>query len=243
MKKHNFFLLLFVILLHFTPCAYTETPKELFSQANQQYKSGKFKRAMELYKKIPNKSALVNYNLGNCAYKLKKYGYAMLYWRRAEKNWGFFNRRELIDNITLLEQNIQVKSGFPRKIKNFILSWIRAIPLFLLQLIFLFLWLFIFVYLRFLYKKRKKNLIISLFSLIAILGMIIVIRYSLEARIYGVVINRQTALLSGPGSNFQTLQQIPEAQQVIIKKESGEYYKIKVYKRIGWTHQKDIEKI
>ncbi len=51
------------------------TFQETFYQANDLYKEGKFSKAYELYEKIPNKSAKVHYNLGNCAFKLNKIGY------------------------------------------------------------------------------------------------------------------------------------------------------------------------
>lgn len=230
----------------------SDSETALFATANQLYKDGKFKRAMKAYEKIPNKSAYVNYNLGNCAYKLKKYGHALLYWRRAERYWGFFNRGELLENISLLQKKVLQKSGFPikkrgpivrgiTKFKNHFISRMRSVPLIILQILFLLLWIFVFTYLRFLYKKRKKGLIVALFTLIAFFGIILVVRYSFEARTYGVVIKPQAAMISGPGKTFQTLQQLPQAIEVMVKKESGEYYKIKALKRLGWIHKNDIK--
>lgn len=230
-----------------------------FYKANELYKKGKFKKAMKLYEKIDNKGAAVYYNLGNCAYKLKQYGKAMLNWRRTEVFWGGFNRGELIDNIVLLREKIKTKMGFPPKkrgsflrgivkTKNYLVSWLRAAPLLFLQLMFLLLWIFVFVYLRFLYRKKKQFAIVTVFALIAFFGIMLIVRYSFEARTYGVVI-KDTALRSGPSDTFQELQQLPAAQEIVIKKESGDYYKavptatIKALKRVGWIHKKDIEKI
>jgi len=232
----------------------------IFEKANQFYKDGKFERAIELYKKIPNKSAYVNYNLGNCSYKLSDYGNALLYWRRAERNWGFFNRSELLENIMLLKQTVLELNGitvkkpnsvtlFFIKLKNLVSSWIRTMPLFILQFLFLLLWLFLFTYLRFLYKKRKKYAIVTLFSLIAFFGIILVVRYSFESKIYGVVIEKQVPILSGPGETFQKIMQLYQAQEVVIKKESGDYYKIKALNtegttfRAGWVDKKFVKTI
>ena len=76
---------------------------------------------MQYYKRIPHKSAVVNYNLGNCAYKLGQKGYALLYWRRAEHAWKFTGREELLENIFLLKgelQKIEKKSMMTNARKN-----------------------------------------------------------------------------------------------------------------------------
>lgn len=228
--------------------------RDLFNRANQQYKDGHFQKAFDLYKQIPNKSAAVNYNIGNCAYKLKKFGQALVYWRRAEKDWGLFNREEIVDNITLLKDEMRklyrmpVKKHNPIvrrliKVKNIILSSIRSLPLLLIQLLFIILWLFLFVYLRFLYKKRKHNVIWIFFALIALFGAILIIRYVSESRIYGVIIKREAPLLSGPSVTFRPLLQLHETEEVIVTKESDEYYKVKAQKRIGWVSKENVEKI
>lgn len=224
-----------------------QAPQALFEQANGLYKQGKFVEAIKLYRQIPNKSAQVEYNLGNCAYKLKRYGWALLHWRRAERTWGFFNRDELVENILHLKKELypDMKMGLPiiTKIKNIVLSWSHAIPLLVLQLLFLLLWLFLFVYLRFLYKKRKNRTILGLFALIAFFGILLVIRYSLDARRHAVVVSPQSRLLSGPGETFQMLMPLGAAQEVIIKKETADYYKVKALKRIGWINKNDIQEV
>jgi len=251
MKLNNS--LVFCLVIFFSSGLYGQEAQDYFVQANILYKEGKFEAAMELYEKIPNKSAYVYYNLGNCAYKLKRYGWALLHWRRAERYWGFFNRDELLDNIMLLQEEVKKAAGIQKekrspimlaitKIKNLIISWIRSTPHIIIQLLFLLLWLFLFIYIRFLYKKRKKWTIIALFALIAFFGILLVVRYSIDARKYGVVVSQQARLLSGPGETFQTLMQIETAQEAVIKKEKSDYYKVKVNKHIGWISKKDIEK-
>jgi len=224
--------------------------QEIFLRANQFYKEGKFEDALNFYKKIPNPAPQVNYNLGNCAYKLDQYGYALLYWKRAEKDWGLFDRTELLDNILLLKRTL-TKTDKPRselfrlfgKLKSYSISIIRSAPLFIVQILFLFLWLFLFFYLRYLYKKGKKVLIAILFCLIALLGTVLVIRNGLDYRNFGVVVSKKATLLSGPGNNFQELGILPEASEVIIQKTSDGFLKIKVNKQIGWTSKKDVEEI
>jgi tetratricopeptide (TPR) repeat protein len=231
-----------------------QSPKELFEQANKLYKSEKFERALELYKKIPNKSVYVNYNLGNCAYKLERYGYALLYWRRAEKNWGVFNREELVSNIFLVKEKLTQMRGITRtkrnpivkkivKIKNIGISLLRSMPIFVLQILFLIIWIFLFIYIRFLYKKRKKQTISILFSLIAIFGVLLVVRYTIDSRRYGIVVTKTAPLRSGPGITFQTLLNIPEGTELVIKRKMNGSYKVKALGQIGYVQKGDLEKI
>ena len=230
------------------------TPEELFIDANAQYRSGNFTRALADYQQIPKKNAYVYYNMGNCAFKIKKYGYALLYWRRAEKEWGLFGRDELLENIMHLKEILLKQTGkklpaknswrlMVTKTVNYIQSLMYSIPIFVLQFFFLALWLFLFLYLRFLHKKRQRFIITTLFSLVAFFGIILITRYSFDIRTYGVIVNHNAQLLCGPGVTFQTLLPLPQAKEVIIKKETKDFFKIKVDRRLGWIAKKNVEKI
>jgi len=227
--------------------------KYLFEKANECYKNGKFEDAMQAYKKICSKTPMVNYNLGNCAYKLGQKGYALLYWRRAEKDWGFFGKGELLENISLLKDSLRKRSVKTAK-RNIVIrlihkckiiasSFLRTVPLIVLQFIFLLLWLFLFLYLRFLYKKRKKILIVSLFTVIAGVGFLMVLRYGYSAKHCGVVVNSKSELLSGPSSFFQPIGYLSEADEVVFKKESGDFIKVKAKKMVGWIKKDFVKKI
>lgn len=151
MRRHSVLIFTLGIVLFSTLYPQEDNSQEVFAQANALYKAGNFEQAIKLYKQIPKKSSHTYYNLGNCAYKLEQYGLALLYWRKAEMLWSFFNRDELIDNMTLLREKMRVKyTGTDKKrspitvaatkIKNLAMSWLRAFPLFLLQFFFLLLW-------------------------------------------------------------------------------------------------------
>ncbi len=234
-----------------------QDPQALFTQANELYKNGDFAKAYELYLQIPDKGAAVYYNLGNCAYKLNKLGYALAYWRRAERDWGFLGRDELMGNIDLVkkrlagaskadEQEVTVVrsvANFCKGVKNSTISLIRAIPLVSLQLFVLFVWLILFIYLRYWYQRKQKFVIICFFLLQAVSASMLAIKYSSLQREKLVVIKVPAPLSSGPGSNFTVLMQLPEGQEADILKESGDFYKIRVNGIIGWIDRRVIEKI
>ncbi len=229
--------------------------KAIFDKANSLYKDGQYELAMELYKKIQDKNAVVNYNLGNCAYKLNRFGFAHLYWRRAEKYWGFSDRSELLSNIKMVKEKIKAqKTGKKDKkteavfknLKNLkiqIISFIRATPLFFFQIVFLILWIFLFVFIRKLFRLRKRLLAAMLFTFIAISGLMLVSKYNFEYKQFGIVITDNAKLLSGPGDNYQVLSFVSEAKEVIIQKTSNGFYKIKINGQIGWISQKAVEVI
>lgn len=249
MNFKNFYKLLLLTVFASTIVA-KQNNREVFLQANNLYKQGDFKSAYKFYKKISNPGAQVNYNLGNCAYKLGDFGYSMLYWKRAEKDWGFFSRSELIQNIDLLKQKISGKRIIKNKLfeffrfyKNYSLSLLRSAPLFAVQILFLIFWIICFFYIRFLFKRKKKFLITILFIFMAILGGLFVLRYSLDFKHYGITISKEAKVLSGPGDSFQMLDVLPQTTQVRIQRISDDYYKIKFQRLIGWVSQKDVEKI
>lgn len=237
--------------------AATQAPSdtELFTQANEAYKKGDFALAYDDYQKMSNKNSAVHYNLGNCAYKLSKYGYALLHWRRAERNWGFFGREELNKNIELVKKQLnppqtsQETNGlstiidFCKSNKNAFFATSRAMTLFHLQIIVLFMWICLFCYLRYLYKRKQKAIIFTLFLLQAVFTFMLAIKYNNEFREFAIITSQQATLLSGPGSTFTQLQRLPEAQEAVILSSSGEYYKIRVNGRIGWLTKTSIEKI
>ncbi len=220
----------------------------LFLEANRLYKEKKFQDAMNRYLKIPQPSAVVNFNLGNCAYNLGRLGYALLYFRRAQREWGFFNRGELLSNIALIKDKLRpadekVRFAFLKAAKGSITSLLRAIPLGVLQLIFLLLWIFLFIYLKVLYKEKQKIIIVPLFFLVALFGVFLVIKYSLDSRRYAVVIRTEGKLLSGPDEKFQLLVMLPEGSEVVVTKASDGYVKIKRGSQIGWIRREFIKEV
>jgi tetratricopeptide (TPR) repeat protein len=243
---------IFILSLVLTVYAQSED-SSLFYKANELYKEGKVDKALSLYQNIKDKSAHVYYNMGNCAYKLEKYGYAILYWRRAEKNWDLFDRSELLHNILFLKQ--QLKMGETPKpitttklsgIKSFFafgtlyfFSLFKALPLVFFQLLFLLLWVILFSLLRLLFFYKKIIIIYSLFTITALSGISLAFKYNIENKNYGVTLT-STQVNSGPGENFQTVCSLPEGKEVVLGKKSGQYYKIG---HLGWAKDTNIEQI
>ncbi len=226
--------------------------QEMFFKANDLYKEGKFQQAQDLYLEIPNKGPHVHYNLGNCAYKLGHNGYALAHWRRAEKNWGIFNRTELLSNIDMVKKRhkkITADQASPlegmrtniNEFKSALTSFVRATPLFILQFFFLLMWAISFLYLRYLYRRRQKAIIMLLFATNLFCGMLLAVRYNFEYREHGIVVTKQADLTSGPGKTYEVFSSLPETTQVLIKGSSDGFYKVKANGTIGWINKTAIE--
>lgn len=219
--------------------------QSLFDQANSLYKAGKYEQALELYNKIPEKTAALYYNMGNCAYKLKQTGYALLHWRRAERDWSLCNRAELLDNILLLKlEKIKCVVNPHRLVMSKLVMWtnslIKAVPALFFQLIFLIMWLLLFLFIRPLYRKRC-TITLALLTMCSVgSGLFLAFKYNFMNREYGVIV-KDVALTSGPGENFTTLGQLAQATEVVIQKQSGNFYKIKHKLQSGWVAKDGLE--
>lgn len=258
-KTKNIFVATFIALAPCSVFAISQTDITLHAQAEEMYQKNDFARASQLYQRIEHKTPSVYFNLGNCAYKTDKLGYALLYWRRAERDWGLFGRRELLQSIDLIKlktatPNLKVtgvNQPYSKVVinalivaENHVISMIKAIPLLHLQILVLILWAILFLYVRCFRKKRLAFLIYSLFALLAISASMLAFKYSLQLQNQLVVIHANTPLLSGAGSNFAPMGHLPEGQEADIIKESGQFYRIRVNKNIiGWIDKQFVEKI
>lgn len=254
------------ILISFTACVlfcaaiYSQNKEQpmygdYFEKANELYKKDKFEEALTFYKKIPNSGPIVKYNMGNCAYKMSNYGYSLAYWRQAERNWGLLGGSELLSNIKLLKNKLlegpkssedkhknEIFLQDMRNLKIYFDFFVHSTPLILFQAAFLLFWISTFLFIRNLFKTKRKRLVLLLFTIIAISGLILVVKYNFEIKEHGVIVSKNANLLSGPGNNYQVLRFVPEASEVIIEKAADGFFKIKVNGQNGWMDQASVEK-
>jgi hypothetical protein len=233
------------------------TDTDLFLQANECYKKGDFAHAYDNYDHIQGKTPIIHYNLGNCAYKLNKLGYALLHWRRAENDWGLWDRDDLIKNIAIVRKHIKEKTNKAAKEPTIlasvmnglrssggsIISLVRAIPLIYLQLFVLIMWLLLFIYLKNLYRHGRKSIIYLLFILLTISAATLILKYSFCYRKQLVITHTPATLMSGPDNTFAALGQLSEGEEAVIIKKSGDYYKIRINGTTGWIHKQSANQI
>ena len=238
-----------ILFLLFSSCLQAVTgDQNLFLQASALYKQGEFQQALDTYAKIIDKDRNVYFNQGNCAFKLQRYGQALLFWRRAERDWGLFNRQELNDNITLVKKITHSLPGqqsqqgpvlalqtYAKTIKNIYASFVRATPLFIFQIFFLLLWILFFVLLKWFKRNRKSPAIMLVGAIYIGAGLLLVSKYSMNFKVHAVVTSQQAILYSGPGTTYHVLGTLGQADEVVVQRESDGYYKIKASPLFGWV--------
>lgn len=108
--------LIFIVLVLSNLVVIAQTPSELFSKANQLYKSAKFEEAAKVYESIEKQglqSADLYYNIGNCYYKLSKVAPSIYYYEKALKlNPG---HSDALSNLTFAKRmTIDIVEELPK---------------------------------------------------------------------------------------------------------------------------------
>lgn len=248
-----------MLLFSATKTVSAGSAQEHFLQANELYKERAYEQAYKEYGKIDNKSSRVHYNEGNCAFNLGKYGYALLHWRRAERDWGVLGRGDLNANIRLVRSKLGLlEKPLPkgatkspllyitrvcRKVTQRFGSFVRATPLLFLQLIFLLSWAFLFLYIRYLYRLHHRVIMVMLFACIMLAGSMLAKKYGTIYRTHGVVITAEGRLYSGPDTSYQFLGVVKEGQEGVLQRTSAEFYKVKIGSVDGWIHKRHFESV
>lgn len=120
------FYLVVLLLISFVSAPASETPEQLFDQANQAYQAGKFQEAAQKYETILQAGKIsgeLYYNLGNAYYKSGNIAKAILNYERALKLIP--GDEDLLHNLQLSNLNITDKiEPAPRL---FIWDWWDAI--------------------------------------------------------------------------------------------------------------------
>jgi len=93
--------LLSALLVLISFIAQGQESQNIFQQGNEAYKAGEFKKALKLYESIEDDGVIspeLNYNLGNCYYRLDKIGFAILNYEKALKQDPSFEDAQI--NLT-----------------------------------------------------------------------------------------------------------------------------------------------
>jgi hypothetical protein len=236
------------------PTLAAQNQRDLFIQANEYYKHGNIDRAYECYQQITPKNAVVHFNLGNCAYRLGKYGMALVHWHRAEWDWGMWDRETVHKNIKFVQQKLtpvaqaheptllQALMSFIVAPLQSLVSLAKAIPLLYLQLWILLLW-GLFLLMGVFLPRLPILKSICLGSSLLVLSLV-GLRLWAQHHHQVIVTKAPAALTSGPEfKGFTVLGQLPEGTEADIIGESGVFYKVRFNGTTGWVAQQNVEKI
>ncbi len=223
-----------------------------FQEANQFYQDGFYLKAIESYQKILDEgyeSGSVYYNMGNCYYKMRDIGHAILYYERAKRlipgdedlkaNLALANL-SVVDQITPQSEFI-----FFRIVRWFVHILPRStlvgvvITTYLVTISSLIMWIVT--------KKRMLQLtgfrlgvLFGILFLVFGLSLIGNIRES-ETRIEAVVLVDKVDALSAPGEEGIEVFSLHEGTKVTLDQTSGEWVEIVLADaKVGWMKQEDL---
>ncbi|WP_298285025.1 tetratricopeptide repeat protein [uncultured Lutibacter sp.] len=247
--------LILSIVLLFNLVAFSQTSNEIFDEANNLYKNGKYTKAIELYLSIEKQglaSDNLYYNLGNCYYKLNKVAPSIYYYEKALKlnpvhedaNSNLaFAKRMTIDVIEELP-----KTFFQRFSANIIQklpfdTWaiIAVIASFLVAMMFLLYY--------FSLGTRKKFLFFN-GSILAAFIMVVSTFFAFNN--YKTVQKNRTAIIykqkveikNAPTKTSEEVFELHEGTKVIILDELDDWKKIKIADgKIGWMPSTGLKEI
>lgn len=252
LRQQNFIYVILIILILLCSPIFSMTKDEgisFFVQANELYKKGDYKKAIEIYEKIINSgfhNGHIYYNLGNSYFRLGKIGKSILNYRRAlillprdsdlKKNLDYA-RSEIKDKIEL---------GSYTQIFQRFFFWYYSFNL--IELIWIFLifnllfWIFLTI---FIYKKNEAfkwslgiTFVISIILFFSCIFKIMDQYYQYK----GVIISQEVEVQSGNDKNSVVLFKLHEGSEVNISKIQNDWYQIELPDgKRGWLQKMAID--
>ncbi|MDB5283318.1 MAG: hypothetical protein JWO06_2393, partial [Bacteroidota bacterium] len=243
---------LIILLCALSLSSSAQTPQQLFTTANQLYKTNQFEQAAASYEKILQqgyKNCEVYYNLGNCYYKLNNIGKSVLNYERAlrlsPRDEDIQNNLK-IANMNVIDKILPVPQlGIITWWNNFVCSnsshgWgVYALVLVWITLVFFAVYLFT--------NFRKTSLTLgSVLLLLSFAFVTLGFRQSEKEQ------NSDAAILmisnsfvkSAPDANGNDLFMLHEGVKFQLLDRVGEWSKIRLADgKVGWLDKNTYEKI
>lgn len=219
-------------------------PPSEFDAANQAYQHGNYGEAVELYKdclKPGPVPAALYYNLGNSYFRLDSLGQAIVYYQAALRRDP--GHEDALFNLRFAEARLQDKKpgeGEENPVLQALFSLHHALDLstqlwILLGLSCLAALLVLLLLLR---VARLRSFAIGGLALVVLLAFPGALSaaykaYILETTRLGVVIVRAADVLSGPGAQYQVLNELHEGTSFEVRSVQEGWVAIRVDSRIG----------
>ncbi len=233
--------------------AQTSSIEKTFQTANEFYKKNEFEKALELYHQLENvgvQSPELIYNLGNVQYKLKNIPYAIVYYERYLKLYGYdedVQHNLLLAKTHLIDKTEESSELIPTQWNKGIVQaftekkWAKiSILLSILFSIALFLMFRSFTSLA---KKRYYRLSLILFCCLVLSLLFGYQRKKLMlSQDWGVVISPTVSAYSSPTEKGAALFIIHEGLKVKIESTENNWAKIRLPdQKVGWIPQELVK--
>jgi tetratricopeptide (TPR) repeat protein len=247
MKKILFLLLIIASSLN------AQNTDELFSDANNLYKTEKFEEAIELYKEIESKglvSSELFYNLGNSYYKLNKVGPSIYYYEKSlkldplnddVKNNLIFAKRLSLDKIEELPKTIFQKFNENYLQKLSYNQWAIVVVVFSILGSLLFL-LFYFADSP---SKKRFYFATSILSFTLLIASFFITynQYSFSKNNKeAIIFVEKTEVRNAPTLNSEEIFTLHEGTKVLVLDEVDNWHKIKIADgKVGWIISDELK--
>jgi tetratricopeptide (TPR) repeat protein len=223
---------------------------ENFEKANELYKEGKYREAIEQYDRILSNGRVngaLFYNLGNAYFKLGSIGYAILYY---EKAMDYLPRdTELKENIAFarafLQDSIEEKKpSFIVYVLSVMLGYLTLRECAAMVSILVSITLICAILLCYRKSTFLKNVVISLLILCLVSAFLLGIKGKQSSARRGVVIAELTEIKSAPSADATTEFIIHEGTDFYIIESIKEWVKIRLRDgKTGWTTNETFKQI
>ncbi|MFA5033871.1 MAG: tetratricopeptide repeat protein [bacterium] len=195
------------------------------TDANNLYNKGQYDASIEKYENLINKGVanhVIYYNLGNCYFKLGKFGNAVYFYKKAQRlapgdhdiNYNLdFVRSRLTDNLKT--------SQYPKFITSFIDFFTSLNVNFLSLFASILYFLLVITIIMSLFKTRfpVKNYILGLFVALFVVLVVFIINFKTVNSREGVLIDNVAEVRSGPSEDYTLIFTIHEGMEMRILDE------------------------
>lgn len=225
-------LLIFLFAL-LSACRCISNDQEVYLRAHQSYTQKEYARALELYQSIQNKGSSVWYNMGNCAYQLKDYLHARLYWKQAENQATRHQLSDIGYNIMALDQKIGTKDHSRSAVREQLKRFAALVGLFSWQFLFIFFWFALWFVLRSRFKSGRAVAILCLCGMV-LCGVGLGSKYIQGTQKIGMVTAHNAPLYAGPDSRYHVLGTADAMSEVRVQEVRDRWCKVQYNATTGW---------
>jgi len=243
MKKIKLFMMSLLFFLS-GAISFCSQIKDFFVQGNLLYEQGQYQQALLIYEKIENKDFSVWYNMGLSALQQDDKGYALYYFKQAQRHASYNQLtllQELFDVMNHDEDPEYVKSWL-ESFLNFMKKCILSISSIMIQFFLLIIVIALLVmWFSYWYKKNIKVSIALLFIWIVLQSLLIIKLTLIEQKIGIVVEKKPIPVLAGPEKSFFMKTELQPAEIVKVGVLEKGYVQISCKHCSGWVDEHDIK--
>ena len=218
----------------------------LFNKANENYSSGKYQEALNLYENIEKKDDHIYYNIGNCYYKLQDWSNAILHYEKSLQ----INKTNIDAQYNLKLTNLKIVDRIEKLPELFYKKWwnsiinlytIKTWQLFSIIMTWLFLLIFI------LKKYIKTNTILSqqiVFSIAVFMLLITQNSHKQNQTDYAILFKNVDIVKSAPSQEGTELFSIHSGTKMEIIDQIGDWINIELQNgKSGWILLSNVKEI